>query len=40
LAREFSAVREVPEELRALPSPSSVQAVPAEVRAALDATRN
>jgi hypothetical protein len=37
LAREFSATREVPAELRALPSPSSVAAVPAEVRAALDA---
>ena len=39
LAQEFSAVRELPDELRALPSPSSVQAVPAEVRAALEATR-
>ena len=39
LAQEFSAVRELPDELRALPSPSSVQAVPAELRAALEATR-
>jgi hypothetical protein len=39
LAQEFSAVRELPDELRAVPSPSSVQAVPAEVRAAIEATR-
>jgi hypothetical protein len=39
LAQEFSAVRELPPEVRGLPSPSSVQAVPAEVRAALEATR-
>ena len=39
LAQEFSAVRELPPELRSLPSPSSVRAVPAEVRAALEATR-
>ena len=39
LAQEFSAVRELPPEVRGLPSPSSVQAVPAEVRAALEAKR-
>ena len=39
LAQEFSAMREIPAELRSLPSPSSVQAVPAEVRAALETSR-
>jgi hypothetical protein len=39
LAQEFSAVREIPDELRAVPSPSSMQAVPAEVRAAIEASR-
>jgi hypothetical protein len=40
LAQEFSAVHEIPAELRSVPSPSSVQAVPADVRAALQATRS